>query len=214
MPYPSVHLQNLYKCCRSYVYVVWNWIFFSSLFNGKVGHIHIQLDHMLITKIYLLTVTTMRRIFCKLCLQGPLDICPRHLHIFFKWFILQNGKCYTVFSHLDTIFSIIWRKANNYLNIKEKYLNIYFRIALMISQRSLRTEFANMSFSSLPQSKGVFWRSARDLVVCGWIESKVADVYSGVSKHVCKELKRTRSHSLFPLPCPNTPPRPRRLILL
>ena len=58
-------------------------------------------------------------------------------------------------------------KAYNYLNIKEKILDIYFRIALMVSQRSLRTEFATMSFLSLPQSKGVFLRSARDLVVNG-----------------------------------------------
>ena len=72
-------------------------------------------------------------------------------------------------------FFLVWmqssvlycEKANNYLNIKEKKLDIYFRIALIIFQRSLQTEFANMFFSSLPQSKGVFLRLARDLVVCG-----------------------------------------------
>ena len=72
-------------------------------------------------------------------------------------------------------FFLVWmqssvlycEKANNYLNIKEKKLDIYFRIALIIFQRSLWTEFANMFFSSLPQSKGVFLRLARDLVVCG-----------------------------------------------
>jgi len=58
-------------------------------------------------------------------------------------------------------------KANNYLNIREKKLDIYFRIALIVSQRSLGTEFANMFFSSLPQSKGVFVQSAHDLVECG-----------------------------------------------
>ena len=34
----------------------------------------------------------------------------------------------------------------------------------MVSQRSLRTEFATMSFLSLPQSKSVFLRSSRDPV--------------------------------------------------
>ena len=57
------------------------------------------------------------------------------------------------------------KKAYNYLNIKEKNLDIYFRIALMVSQRSLWTEFATMSILSLPQSKSVFLRSSRDLVV-------------------------------------------------
>ena len=55
----------------------------------------------------------------------------------------------------------------NYLNIQEKNFNIYFRIVLMVNQISLQTEFATMSFLSLPQSKGVFLRSARDLVVNG-----------------------------------------------
>ena len=59
------------------------------------------------------------------------------------------------------------KKANNYLNIKEKKLGFYFQIALMVSQRSLQTEFAKMFFSSLLQAKGVFLRSARDLVVNG-----------------------------------------------
>jgi hypothetical protein len=48
-------------------------------------------------------------------------------------------------------------KANNYLNIREKKSDIYFRIVLIVSQRSLRTEFTNMFFSLLPQSKGVFF---------------------------------------------------------
>ena len=59
------------------------------------------------------------------------------------------------------------KKAYNYLNIREKNLDIYFRIALMVNQISMRTEFATMSFLSLPQSKGVFLRSARDLVENG-----------------------------------------------
>ena len=64
--------------------------------------------------------------------------------------------------------SVLYRKKGyNYLNIKEKKLYNYFRIALMVSQRSLRTEFATMSFLSLPQLKGVFLRSARDPVVNG-----------------------------------------------
>ena len=58
-------------------------------------------------------------------------------------------------------------KANNYLNIKEKKLNIYFQIVLIVSQRSLRTEFTNTFFSLLPQSKGVFLQLARDWTVCG-----------------------------------------------
>ena len=62
---------------------------------------------------------------------------------------------------------LYYEKAYNYLNIKGKNLNIYFRIALMVSQKSLQMEFATMSFLLLPQSKGVFLRSARDLVVNG-----------------------------------------------
>ena len=58
-------------------------------------------------------------------------------------------------------------KAYNYLNIKENFLDIYFQIALMVGQRSSRTEFATMPFLSLLQSKGVFLRLARDLVVNG-----------------------------------------------
>ena len=58
-------------------------------------------------------------------------------------------------------------KANNYLNIREKKSNIYFRIVLIVSQRSLRTEFTNMFFSLLLQSKGVFLQLARDRTVCG-----------------------------------------------
>ena len=58
-------------------------------------------------------------------------------------------------------------KANNYLNIKEKKSDIYFRIVLRVSQRSLWTEFTNMFFSLLPQSKGVFLQLARDRTVCG-----------------------------------------------
>ena len=58
-------------------------------------------------------------------------------------------------------------KANNYLNIKEKKSDIYFRIVLRVSQRSLWTEFTNMFFSLLPQSKGVFLQLARDRTTCG-----------------------------------------------
>jgi hypothetical protein len=93
---------------------------------------------------------------------------------------LQNGKCYKVFSCLGAIFNIISQKAYNYLNIKERNLDIYFQIALTVSQRSLWTEFATMSFLSLPQSKGVFLRSARDLVVNGCIfmpAKKIANTY-------------------------------------
>ena len=75
-------------------------------------------------------------------------------------------------------------KAYNYLNIKEKNLDIYFRIALMVSQRSLRTEFATMSFLSLPQSKSVFLRSSRDLVVNGCGLSYKIDIWCAISKQV------------------------------
>ena len=37
----------------------------------------------------------------------------------------------------------------------------------MVNKISLWTEFATMSFLSLPQSKGVFFQLARDLVVNG-----------------------------------------------
>jgi hypothetical protein len=59
------------------------------------------------------------------------------------------------------------KKSYNYLNTKEKNLDIYFQIDLMVNQRSLQREFAIMSFLSLPQSKGVFLRSACDLVTNG-----------------------------------------------
>jgi hypothetical protein len=58
-------------------------------------------------------------------------------------------------------------KANNYLNIKGKKLDIYFWIALIVIQRSLRTEFAHMFFLSLLQAKGAFLRPARDVVEYG-----------------------------------------------
>src|SRR5882762_6693308 len=58
------------------------------------------------------------------------------------------------------------KKANNYLNIKGKKLDVYFRIALIIIRRSLWTEFPNMFFSSLLQAKGAFLRLARDRTVC------------------------------------------------
>ena len=49
--------------------------------------------------------------------------------------------------------------------MRERKSDIYFRIALIVSQRSLQTEFANMFF--LPQSKGVFLRLTHDrTVVC------------------------------------------------
>ena len=57
------------------------------------------------------------------------------------------------------------KKAYNYLNIEENILGIYFWIALMVGQRSSQMEFVTMSFLLLPQSKGVFLRLARDLVV-------------------------------------------------
>ena len=106
----------------------------------------------------------MKRMFCKFCPQGPLDICQGYLPIFLKWFILQNGKCYKVFSCLDAIFNII---LYNYLNIKENNLDIYFQIALMVSQRSLWMEFATMSLLSLPQSKSVFLELSCDLIING-----------------------------------------------
>ena len=59
------------------------------------------------------------------------------------------------------------KKAYNSLNIQEKNLDIYFQIALMVNQISLWTEFATMSFFSMPQSKGVFLQSARDLAENG-----------------------------------------------
>jgi len=58
-------------------------------------------------------------------------------------------------------------KANNYLNIKEKNLKFYFQIALIVIQRSLWTEFANMFFFLLLQVKHVFLRLAHDLVIYG-----------------------------------------------
>ena len=39
-------------------------------------------------------------------------------------------------------------KDNSYLNVKEKNLDICFRIAWIVIQRSLQMEFANMFFSS------------------------------------------------------------------
>ena len=62
---------------------------------------------------------------------------------------------------------LYYEKAYNYLNIKEKILDIYFQIALMVNQRSLWTEFATMSLLLLPQSKGVFLQLACDLVIYG-----------------------------------------------
>ena len=78
---------------------------------NKVGRMHIRFDHVPIAKMHRLPAAMMRRMFCKFCSQGPLNICPIHLHIFFKWFILRNGKCYKVFSHLGAIFSVILRKS-------------------------------------------------------------------------------------------------------
>jgi hypothetical protein len=73
-----------------------------------------------IAKMQLLPVATMRRMFCEFCPQAPLYICPIHLPSFLTSFILQNGKCYKVFSHLDAIFSVIFMRdpiGQNY----EKY---------------------------------------------------------------------------------------------
>ena len=78
-----------------------------------------------------------------------------------KWKVLQGFflfRCNLVLYH---------KKAYNYLNIEGNFLDIYFWIALMVSQRSLWMEFATMPFLSLPQSKGVFLPLARDLVVNG-----------------------------------------------
>ena len=76
--------------------------FRSSIANERAtqGHseaIFIPLDHVSIAKIHLTPAATMRRMFCKFCPQGPLDICKKYLPVLFKWFVLQNGKCYKVF---------------------------------------------------------------------------------------------------------------------
>ena len=71
-------------------------------------------------------------------------------------------------------FFLVWmqssvlycKKAYNYLNIKENFLDIYFQIALMVGQRSLQMEFATMSLS-LSQSIYIFLQLACDLVVNG-----------------------------------------------
>ena len=109
----------------------------------------------------------MRRMFCKFCLQGPLGICKKYLPVFFKWFILQNGKCYKVFLVWMQSSVLYCEKAYNYLNIKETFLDIYFQIALMVGQRSSWMEFTTMSLS-LPQSKGVFLWLACDPVINGY----------------------------------------------
>ena len=95
---------------------------------------HIWFNHVPMVKLHILPAATMRGMFCKFCWQWPLYICPRHLPIIFKWFILQNWKCYMVFCYLDAIFSIILWKANNYLNLRERKSDIYFQIALIVSQ--------------------------------------------------------------------------------
>ena len=110
----------------------------------------------------------MRRMFCKFCLQGPLGISKRYLPVFFKWFILQNGKCYKVFLVWMQSSVLYCEKAYNYLNIKGNFLDIYFQIALMVGQRCSWMGFATMSFLSLPQSKGVFLWLAHDPVINGY----------------------------------------------
>ena len=90
---------------------MWNLTVWMKIAIHKVGHMHIWFDHMPIIKIHISPAATMRGMFCKFCPWGPLYICPRHLSVFLKWFILQNWKCYMVFSHLDAIFSIVFQKS-------------------------------------------------------------------------------------------------------
>ena len=45
------------------------------LLLSKAGRIHIWFDHVLIAKEHILPAATMRGMFCKFCLQEPLDIC-------------------------------------------------------------------------------------------------------------------------------------------
>jgi hypothetical protein len=91
------------------------------------------------------------------------------------------------------------KKTNNYLNIKGKKLYIYFWITLIVIQRSLRTEFANMFFLSLLQAKGAFLRLARDVVKYGCGLPYIRDTQFGLatSHHLHSYAKRQNNQQLY-----------------
>ena len=102
---------------------------------------------MLIAKIHLSPVVTPRKIFLQIPSIGTLRHLSKTLFSFSSFFLfLQNGKCYSVFSlpNGQQYNLSHGEKLNNYLDIKEKILDFYFQVALIVSWEPLQTEFAKM----------------------------------------------------------------------
>ena len=137
---------------------------------GKVGCIHIWLHHMLITKIHLSPVATLRRTF----VQIPSTRIPSWLlklsenknPEFCLWYCDSHYLFLNVM--LKIVLLLIWKRKNliTLSNLENKLFKKYSQVSWRNIWRSLRTEFLKMFFSVLLQVKGVFWRLAHDVVIC------------------------------------------------